>query len=81
MTADEIAAAVRAAIERVVPDADLSGMAPTDDLIDALELDSMDALTIAEEIHASTGVEIPERDYPKLRTLDQFVTYLAAARP
>ena len=80
MTPDEIATAVRAAIEGVVPDADLAGVAPTVDLIDALELDSMDALSIAEAIHASTGVEIAERDYPKLRTLDQFVTYLAAAQ-
>ncbi len=79
MNAAEITAEVRAAIEGVAPDADLSRVGPDDDLFDLLELDSMDALGVAEGIHIRTGVEIPERDYPKLRTLTQFVDYLTTA--
>ncbi len=77
MNRDEIGTCVRSCIEEVAPDADVSSAGPDDDLIQDLELDSMDVLGLAEAIHVRIGVEIPERDYPKLRTMTQFVDYLA----
>lgn len=68
------------AIHRVAPDADLSSLDPGDDIFEALELDSMDTLNIATAIEELTGITIPERDYPKVRTLDQFTDYLVRAR-
>ncbi len=82
MTAHDPAAAraaVLAAIARVAPDADTAGLAGDADLLDELLLDSMDLLNIVVAVHESTGVEIPERDYGKLGTLDDFAAYLAAA--
>ena len=39
----------------------------------------MDFLNVIVAIHAQTGLEIPERDYGKLSTLDDAVAYLAQA--
>ncbi len=69
-------AAVLDAIARVAPDADTSGLVGDEDLLDELLLDSMDLLNIVVAVHESTGVEIPERDYGKLGTLDEFAAYL-----
>ena len=40
----------------------------------------MDFLNIIVAVHEQTGIEIPERDYAKLSTLDDAVAYLLAAR-
>jgi acyl carrier protein len=76
MRNDEATEVVVASIRRVAPDADLAELDPGEDFFDALELDSMDTLNIATSIEESTGITIPERDYPKLRSLDQFIGYL-----
>jgi acyl carrier protein len=36
----------------------------------------MDFLNFISAIHRGTGVDIPERDYPKLFTLDGAIAYL-----
>jgi acyl carrier protein len=45
-----------------------------------LDIDSMDFLNLIVALHERTGIEIPERDYPKLSTLDAAVAYLLAAQ-
>jgi acyl carrier protein len=77
LTPDRARAEILTAIARVAPDADTGGLPGDADLLDELLLDSMDLLNIVVAIHDATGVEIPERDYGKLRTLDDFTTYLA----
>jgi acyl carrier protein len=74
-------AVVLAAIGAVAPDADLSTVDTATDLAEQLDLDSMDFLNVVEAIYDATGIEIPERDYPKLTTLETFAAYLAACRP
>ncbi len=46
---------------------------------DQLDLDSMDLLNFVVALHATLQVEIPERDYPRLATLDSCVDYLGTA--
>jgi len=46
---------------------------------EALDLDSIDFLNLVIALHERTGLEIPEKDYPQLATLDGCVAYLAAA--
>jgi acyl carrier protein len=36
----------------------------------------MDLLNFVIELHRATGIDIPERDYPKLETLAGCVAYL-----
>jgi acyl carrier protein len=77
MTASGVREQVAAAVAAIAPDVD--PLADIDaDLHDDLGLDSMDLVNLAEEIAKRTGVEIPERDYPGLRTVRQLETYLAA---
>jgi acyl carrier protein len=72
----ELRALLLAALREIAPEADLERLAPGADLREELEIDSMDVLNLAIEIHERTGVEIPEQDYAKLRSLDDGVAYL-----
>lgn len=66
------------ALVEVAPDVDPAALEPDAELVEQLDIDSMDFLAIVVTIHERTGIEIPERDYPKLATLDAAVAYLAS---
>ena len=51
---------------------------PGETLQEALDLDSIDFLNLVVGLTESTGIEIPERDYPQLSTLDGAVAYLTS---
>jgi acyl carrier protein len=69
---------VAAALSIVAPDVDPADLDA--DLHDDLGLDSMDLLNVAAAIAERSGIEIPERDYPGLRTIRQVADYLDAHR-
>ena len=68
--------AVVASLANVAPEADVSSLRLEADLRDELDLDSMDFLSFMAGIDELTGIEIPERDYPQLLTLERCVDYL-----
>lgn len=68
------------ALTQVAPEIDPAQIDPTADLAEQLDIDSMDLLNVIVAVHERTGIEIPERDYGKLATLDDAVAYLAAAQ-
>ena len=72
---------ILSAVAEVAPEVDLAGLDPTADLTEQLELDSMDFLNVVVAVNEATGVEIPERDYPELSTLERFAAYLADRLP
>ena len=76
--ADEIRRTIVRCLEDIAPDADASRVDPQRDLRDALDLDSMDFLRFVQALKTALGVEVPERDYPELRTLAGGTAYLAA---
>jgi acyl carrier protein len=78
MTNDEIRTAALEALIRVAPDLAGETIPPDADLRDTLDLDSMDILNWVTALHRRLGVDIPEQDYPKLRSLDAVTEYLAA---
>lgn len=63
---------VMAAMASVAPEVEdeLATVDPTIDVFEYLGLDSMDHLNVMTEIAERTGIEIPERDYGRLRSLD-----------
>ena len=63
---------------QVAPEADLAALGPDADLRLELDLDSMDFLNFVVGIDERTGIDIPERDYPQLSTLNRCVEYLTA---
>ena len=79
MTPDAARQAIARALARIAPEADLGGIDPRADLREMLDLDSMDFLNFIVGLHAETGVEVPESDYPKLATLAGCIAYLGAA--
>jgi acyl carrier protein len=76
MNATEIREMVAAAIADIAPDVDPAELDA--DLHDDLGLDSMDLLNLTAAVVQRSGVEIPERDLPELRTLRRLEEYLVA---
>lgn len=62
---------------RIAPEVGLDEIDPTADLRDEMDLDSMDFLNFVTGLHERTDLEIPERDYAELSTLDGAVGYLS----
>jgi len=81
MNPQEIRSNVLASLADVAPEADPSVLAPNADLRDALDIDSMDFLRFVVSLHDRLHVDIPEKDYPKVRTLEACVEYLTAKLP
>ena len=69
---------VISALTEVAPEVDPNAIDPDTELVEQLDIDSMDFLNVIVAIHDQTGIEIPERDYPKLSTLNDAVSYLEA---
>jgi acyl carrier protein len=78
MTREEIEQAVLKILGGIAPEADLAAVRPDADLREELDIDSMDFLNFAIRVHERLGISIPESDYPRVRTLDGCVEYLAA---
>ena len=79
MNEQELRDVVIRALTEVAPEIDPAAIDPQAVLTEQLDIDSMDFLNVVVAVHEQTGIEIPERDYPKLSTLDGAVAYLAAA--
>lgn len=78
MNTNDARRVISSAISEIAPDVDPDAIDGDENIFEALELDSMDLLNVVTVIHERHGVEIPERDYGKLTTLDDFSSYLAA---
>jgi acyl carrier protein len=79
-TEQELRALVTGVLTEVAPDVDAATLDPDANFREELDIDSMDFLNVIVAIHERTGIEIPERDYPKLSTLNDAVSYLAGAQ-
>ncbi len=77
MTDDEIKAMVLRELAKIAPEFD-SQIDPEMDLREQIDLDSMDMLNLMIAIHETTGVDIPEADYPRMSSLNGCVSYLRA---
>jgi acyl carrier protein len=66
-------------LHRIAPEVDLAAADPDAGLQDEFDLDSMDFLNLVTALHDETGIEVPERDYPRLATIGGWVTYVQAA--
>lgn len=78
MNAAEIREVLLSILGGIAPEVDLAQVRPGADLREEMDIDSMDFLRFAVGVAERLGVEIPEADYPLVRTLDGCVAYLAA---
>jgi acyl carrier protein len=73
---DDLRATVLRHLGRIAPEADLEHLQGNVSLRDQLDLDSMDLLNFVIALHKDLQVAIPEKDYPKLMSIDGCVEYL-----
>ena len=82
MTNDEATALLTTALHDIAPEVDLGAVDRDLPLQEVADLDSISFMALVTAIHDRTGIQIPFQDYPKLATLNSFVTYLmGASRP
>ncbi len=63
-------------LSEVAPEIDTADVDPTEDVREQFDLDSMDVLNLAIGLFQATGVQVPERDYPRIVTVDGCIRYL-----
>lgn len=83
MTPDEIRTVLLEEIGNIAPEADVSVVRPDADLREELDIDSISFLNLVIALGRRLGINVPEKDYAQLRTLNSAVAYLiklAAAR-
>ena len=78
MNADLARETVAAILGQIAPEADLDDVEPSEDLRTELDLDSLDFLGLIEGLKERTGVDVPEGDYPQVRSLDGLIAYLTS---
>jgi acyl carrier protein len=77
MTEAEIQKAILKILAGIAPEADFEALAPDENLRQALDIDSYDALKFIIGLDEELGVEIPESDYGQLNTLTAVIRYLS----
>lgn len=78
MRREDVVPTVRAILHTIAPEVDLAAIRTDADLREELDIDSMDFLRFVVQLHERLGVDVPEADYPSIRTLDNCVAYLVA---
>jgi acyl carrier protein len=81
MTREQWSELVQRMLFEVAPDLEGEKIDPTARFNDQFEFDSMDFLNFVAALHRVTGLELPERDYQSLMTLESAVTYLTEKKP
>jgi acyl carrier protein len=76
MSGIDVRKIVQEELSNIAPEIDLTGVEPTADLREAIDIDSMDFLNFITAVHRRTNIDIPEIDYPKLVTLAGIFAYL-----
>lgn len=76
MNPDQIRQAILDELGNIAPEADFAALAGSADVRETLDIDSMDFLNFIAALHKRLGIDIPERDYESLFTVDGAVAYL-----
>jgi acyl carrier protein len=80
MTRDPIRTTVLRILGTIAPELDPAQLRPEVSFRDQLDIDSMDFLNFVIALHKEFKVDIPEKDYPKVSSLDRCTDYLLSAR-
>jgi acyl carrier protein len=78
MNREQLRATVLEVLGQIAPEADPEAIDPRLNLRDQLDIDSMDFLNFLIALDKQLHVDIPERDYGQLNTLDACIDYLLA---
>ncbi len=75
MTREELEQRLRAALGEIAPEVDVAALDAARPLRQQVDLDSADWLNFLVAVHAQLGVEIPDAEAGRLRTLAQIVDF------
>jgi len=78
MTEQDIKALVIRILASVAPEIELDELEEDEDFRDQFDFDSMDFLNFASSLSTEIKLDIPEKDYPKLSSLENCLDYLGA---
>jgi acyl carrier protein len=78
MNESELKQTILGVLTAAVPGVDTSNLDGDDDIRAALDIDSFDHLNFLVGLHEKLGVDIPEKDYGKLNTVNEILQYLIA---
>ena len=65
-------------LHQIAPDIDIETIKPETMLREEFEIDSIDFLRLIVLLHEQLTIDIPEKDYAKLATLQSSLAYLRA---
>jgi len=77
----EIETAIAEELHKIAPDIDAAQIDRAEDLRDECDIDSMDFLNLVTALGQRYGLEMPEAEYPQMRTFDDLAAYIAARVP
>ena len=77
MTEAEIKRAIFDGLRRIAPESEPEALVPDASVRKALDIDSYDFLNFLIGLSEKLGIEVPESDYGKVRTLREMLSYLA----
>ena len=78
MQENEVRERILQALAKVAPEVEPGDIRGDEPLRDQVDLDSFDFLTFLTHIAEDTGIEIPEREYQRIETVDQLTAYVSA---
>jgi acyl carrier protein len=78
MSGEELRATIARALSKIAPEADLGAVDPSENIREALDIDSFDFLNFLIALNEQLHVEIPEADYAKVQSLSGLEAYLLA---
>lgn len=79
MTSAEARQVILAALQAIAPDVDVEHLDPDQDMRTAVDLDSVDFLSMLEQVSVACGIDIAEADYDQVRSLQGMTAYLVRA--
>lgn len=78
MSEHELKAMLLEGLHQIAPEANPAALHGNQNIRETLDIDSFDFLSFLIALNEKLGVQIPEADYSKLRTLDEMLRYLVA---
>ena len=77
-TPEQLEATILEVLGRIAPELDPATLKPDEPLREQVDLDSFDFLNVLIALNERLHVEVPERDYAQLQTLDAMLHYFSA---
>jgi acyl carrier protein len=76
MTSENIHQIIVELLQQIAPDTEPSELKLNENIRETLNIDSFDFLQFVIALHEKTGVEIPEEDYGKIKTIQNAIEYV-----